>query len=95
MNTRPRKKAKNDFDKDFFKLMNNWVFGKTIENVRDHRDIKLAINDKWRNYLASEPDYPNNKTLFKKSAGKGNEQNKCQNSQASIIFKLFLDVMKK
>ena len=57
MNTELRKKTKNKFEKDFFKLMNNSDFGKTIENVRKHRDIKLVTTDKRRNQLVSEPNY--------------------------------------
>ena len=52
-----RAKATNDFEKDFFKLMNNAVFGKTMENVRKHRNIKLVKTDKKRNKLVSEPNY--------------------------------------
>ena len=57
MDTDLRKKAKCDFEKDFFKLMINAVFGKSMENVRKHRDIKLVTTGRRRNYLVSEPNY--------------------------------------
>ena len=57
MNSELRKKAKNEFKKDFFKLINDSVFGKTVENVKKHRDIKLVTTDEKRIKLVSEPNY--------------------------------------
>ena len=57
MNTELRKLAKNNFEKYLFKLMNNSVFGKTMVNIRKHRDIKLVTTDKKRSKLISEPNY--------------------------------------
>ena len=57
MSAELRKKTKSDFEKYFLKLMNNSVFGKAMENVREHKDIRLAAKEKRRNYLVSEPIY--------------------------------------
>ena len=66
MNTKLRQKAKNDFQKDFFKLMNNAVSGKTMENVKKYRDIKPVTTERRRNYLVSEPNYHTTK-FFKEN----------------------------
>ena len=57
MNTELRKNVVNEFEKDFFKLMNNTVFGRTMKNVRNHRDSKLVTSEKRRKRLLSEPNY--------------------------------------
>ena len=57
MNTKKRMEAKNEFEKNFFKLMINSVFGKTMENLRKHKDIQLVITDEKRSKLVSEPNY--------------------------------------
>ena len=57
------KKAKNNFEKYFFKLINNAVFAKAMENVRKHSVITLVTTKKRRNYLVSEPNYHTTKSF--------------------------------
>ena len=63
MNIELRIEAKNEFEKDSFKVMNNAVFGKTMENVRKHRNIKLVKTDKRTNQLVSELNYHTTKYI--------------------------------
>ena len=62
-NTNLRMQGKNNFEKDFFKLMNNSVFGKTMENIRNRFDIHLVTNEKQASKLVSKPNY-NHRTVF-------------------------------
>ena len=65
MNTELRKNAKNQLEKDFFKLKINSIYGKTVQNDRKHRDIKLVTTEYKRNKLASEPNCHTTKCISK------------------------------
>ena len=65
LNTELRKNAKNEFEKDFYKLKINSLYGKTVQNDRKHRDIKLVTAKYKRNKLASEPNYHSTKCISK------------------------------
>ena len=63
MNIELRKEAKNNCKKDFFRLMNNSIFGKTMEIVRNHRDIEIVTSNRQRNKLVSEQNYHTTKYI--------------------------------
>ena len=65
MNTELRKNVKNEFEKDFYKLKINSIYGTTVKNDRKHRDIKLVTTEAKRNKLASEPNYQSTKCISK------------------------------
>ena len=94
MNTKLRAEAKNDFEKYFFKLMNNAVFGKTMENVRKHRDIKLVTTDKRRNQLASEPNYHTTKYFSENLMATEMKKTKAKMNKTIYLGMSILDISK-
>ena len=90
MNNKLRKEAINDFEKYFFKLINNSVFGKTMENVRNYRDIKLVTTDKRRKRLVSEPNYHAHKNFSEHLMAIEMKKNKNQNDKAYISWPVYI-----
>ena len=66
LNTELRENAKSEFEKDFYKIKINSIYGKTVQNDRKHRDIKLVTAEYKRNKLASEPNYHSTKCISKR-----------------------------
>ena len=94
MNTKLRKKAKNNFEKDFFKLMNNAVFGKIMENVRKHRDIKLVTTERRRTFLVSEPNYHTRNFFTEKLLGMEMRKTQILRNKPVYLGLLTLDLSK-
>ena len=57
LNTKRRKEAKNEFERDFLKLMNNSTFGKTMQNIRNHKDMKLVTSHKKYLKYVMKPNF--------------------------------------
>ena len=94
MNTELRKNAKNEFEKNFFKLMNNSAFGKTMENVRNHRDIKLITSDERRKGLVSEPNYHSCKKFSENIMAIEMKKTRVKMTKPSYLGMSILDISK-
>ena len=89
-----RKEAKNEFEKDFCKLMNNSVFGKTVENVRKHRDIKLVKTEEKRIKLVSEPNYHTTKRFSENLLATELKKTKVKMNKPVYLGMSILDISK-
>ena len=94
MNTRLRKEAKNEFEKDVCKLMNNSVFGKTMEKVRNHRDIKSVTTEEKRSKLVSEPNYHTTKHFSENLLAIEMKQRKVIMNRPVYLGMSILDIIK-
>ena len=94
MNNELRTEAKNDFEKDFFKLMHNAVFGKTMENVRKHRDIKFITTNKRGSQLASEPNHHTTKYFSENLLAIEMEKTKVKMNKPAYLGMSILDISK-
>ena len=94
MNTKLRTEANNNFEKDFFKLMNNAVFGKTMENVKKDRDTQLVTTDQRKNQFVSEPNYHTIKWFSEKLLAIEMKKTKVKMNKAVCLALSILDISK-
>ena len=94
MNTELRKNARNEFEKNFFKLMNNSAFGKSMENVRNHRDIELVTSEKRRKGLVSEPNYHSCKKFSENIMAIEMKKTRVKMTKPSYLGMSILDISK-
>ena len=89
-----KKRRKNEFEKDFFKLMNNSVFEKTMENVRNHRDIKLVKTEEKRIKLVSQPNYHTTKQFSESLLAIEMKKTKVKMNKSIYLGMSILDISK-
>jgi len=89
-----RKDAKNSFEKDFFKLMNNIVFGKTMENLRKRSNVKLVTDEKMLNKLTSKPIYISSKIFDENLVGVNMKKERLLLHKPSYVGMCILDLSK-
>ena len=94
MNTKLRIKANSEFGKKFFKLMINSVFGKTMENVRKHRDIKLVTTEEQIIKSVSEPNYHTTKHFTESLLGIEMKKTKVRMNKPLYLGMTILDISK-
>ena len=93
-NTTLRKEAKNEFEKDFFKTMNNYAFGKTIEHKRKHRDIRLVKTEEKKIKLVIELNYNTTKHFSKNLLAKEMKKTKLRMNKPLYLGMSKLDISK-
>ena len=76
LNTRLRIAAKNEFEKDYFKLMNNSIFGKTMESIRKHKDVKLMKSEKKYKKKVMRPNFKNRYPFSQRFICRGDGKNR-------------------
>ena len=94
LNTRLRTAAKNEFEKGFFKLMNNSVFGKTMENIRDRKDMKLVTSEQKYQKFAMEPNFKDGYPFLKDSFAVEMGRTKIKVNRPVYLRQAILDIRK-
>ena len=93
-NTKKRAGAKNAFEKDFFKLMNNSVFGKTMENLRKRSNIQFVTDSRKMERLATRPTYVSHKIFHENLVAVNSKQTKLRLNKPSYVGMVILELSK-